>query len=102
MKIEIVVDPTRVAPAASLAARVAPPPAAAAAIETTPRLVIPVRDTFDHVLLEFSTLMRLSFCVELVDGLVGDVVAEGERTRGRRRLWQIWMPRWRYATYIYW
>ena len=31
MKIEIVVDPSRPAPAASLAARVAPPPAAAAA-----------------------------------------------------------------------
>ncbi|EKM57640.1 uncharacterized protein PHACADRAFT_251375 [Phanerochaete carnosa HHB-10118-sp] len=41
MKIEIVVDPTRVAPAASLAARVAPPPAAPApamaAIESVPR-----------------------------------------------------------------
>lgn len=38
MKIEIVVDPTRVAPAVSLAARVAPPPAvAAAATEAVPR-----------------------------------------------------------------
>ncbi|GJE85281.1 RRM domain-containing protein [Phanerochaete sordida] len=36
MKIEIVVDPTRAAPAASLAARVAPPPAAAP-VESAPR-----------------------------------------------------------------
>lgn len=40
MKIEIVVDPSRPAPAASLASRVAPAPAAAtAAVESAPRLV---------------------------------------------------------------
>ena len=39
MKIEIVVDPTRIAPAASLAARVEPSPAATTPTETVPRLV---------------------------------------------------------------
>ncbi len=37
MKIEIVVDPSKPAPTASLAARVAPAPVAAAAAEPTPR-----------------------------------------------------------------
>lgn len=39
MKIEIVVDPSKPAPAASLAARVAPAPVAAAVAEATPRFV---------------------------------------------------------------
>ncbi|KAI0716840.1 hypothetical protein C8Q76DRAFT_795084 [Earliella scabrosa] len=37
MKIEIVVDPTKPAPAASLASRVAPAPAVTAAAEAVPR-----------------------------------------------------------------
>lgn len=101
MKIEIVVDPSRPAPAASLVARVAPPPAAAAPVtEGAPRLVslFLFRDIIPPHRPSRSTLMRLFSCpTELVDGLEGDVVAQGGGVRGRQSLPPISMLKWRYV-----
>jgi hypothetical protein len=95
MKIEIVVDPSRPAPAASLAARVAPPPTAAAPAESAPRLVSWSRDPLGIARLNLPTLIRLLSCIEPVDDLVGDVVVEEGRTKGRPSLLLILMLRWR-------
>lgn len=97
MKIEIVVDPSRPAPAASLAARVAPPPAAAAP-EAVARLVSSPPDDPILLGLNLPTLISLFWCVEMVDALVGDAVEEGQRGRamtGRRRRLPTSMRRWR-------
>ena len=96
MKIEIVVDPSRPAPPASLAARVAPPAAAAPATDAPARLVSPFEAASHGLGRNHKALIYIfPYFVELAGALSVDVAEDEGRTSGRRRRQLIWTQRWR-------
>ena len=87
MKIEIVVDPSKPSPAASLVSRVAPSPAVAPAVESVPR--------FAHLDLAVFVLASDNSSSGVVPGLVVVVAVVARSTSVLRRLRQILMLRWK-------
>ncbi|KAL6306317.1 hypothetical protein BKA93DRAFT_152102 [Sparassis latifolia] len=93
MKIEIVLDPSRPTPPASLASRVAPAPAAAAPTEGA-RLVLSPRGLQIGVIKTNWTLKGLVAHARDVEGV--EVGEDGvARMSGRPRVLLTWMLRWR-------